>query len=152
MGMAPDARIYYGYDLGSEFTIYHREAETFDERYEDLTPDWWRVEEPDEHLAKALGWDGVEPMYAFQFLRDKEEALPVELGSYGALYDGDTGRCLQVKASVIKGEDWGDVEFDPERVRCAAGWDRELAGFVKLMDLKLPRGAKPGWHLCCSYG
>ena len=177
MSHGPTARIFYGYDLET-MTIYHRDAEEFDDRYEEIAPDWWDDEEPEDRLQRLLGleeapiperfagdrydrdayrtWleesdDGRARMDQYRRNRAVIEAYPVELKPYGALQCGEPCWSVQVKASV-QGVYYYEskqlitpLDVDPD-------WDAQLAAYVDLMGLTLPRDQEsPAWHLNCSY-
>ena len=161
MGQSPSADLFYGYDLKDL---------TESGSYDDLRPAWMggvdddgeeRPEvDADEHLASKLGWvnqpypanGGSSNDWGNNRARMHELVAdyPVELDYYGYLDGEDPGYCVRVKACVQSAGDWGSTEVAPLAVDPA--WDDQLAEYMRLMELPVPSGKSPGWHMNCSYG
>lgn len=58
--------------------------------------------------------------------------------------------CVRVGVSVQYAWDWGSVEVSPLVV--GQDWHEQIMRFMELLELPVPVGKEPGWHLNCSYG
>jgi hypothetical protein len=140
----------------------------YDEEEGDTERDW------KEELATRLGWKempgvgewppytaSIEEKEAFrqspaylawsanrsEMHRLADEYL-VELDSYGS---EDVPRyCVRVSSSVQEVDSWGSIRVQPLEV--GPDWREKLLQFMKLLELPVPEGEEPGWHLNCSYG
>jgi len=123
MGMSPSADLYWGFDLGDL---------TDPETYDSLKPSWmdkaWSASR--DELGTIVGRFGV------------------ELDTYG--YGDEPSYCVRIKASVQRAYDWGSVELGPLTVD--PQWREQITEFMRLLDLPVPPGKEPGWHMNCSYG
>jgi hypothetical protein len=172
MGSSPSASLYWGFDLG-DMTDQNtwdslKPAWMYDEEEGDTERDW------KEELATRLGWKELpapkgwpdytasteekeafhqSPVYlAWSANRSEMYALTercfVELDSYGS---EDVPRyCVRVSPSVQEVDSWGSIKVQPLEV--APDWREKLTQFMKLLELPMPEGEEPGWHLNCSYG
>lgn len=171
MGSSPSAALYWGFDLGTMI-----DPETWD----DLKPSWMggydselEEEAPERdweevYAERSTGWTEVPfpenkekteeafrqlPEYqawsaSIDAVRECVKISNCVITSYGCMDDPTT--YVAIRASVQRVVDYGDVELQPLVVDPA--WEQQLLDFMKLMDLKIPAGAKPTWHMCCSYG
>lgn len=178
MGQSPSADLYWGFDLGDMTdpdtgdSIKPAWMGSEDDEKDETE---WR-----EAYAMRLGWkplpfpenypetDYREP---YEQRRAKEEAfrqtpeylaystrqdemrvltknLPVELVVYG--YDDEASYCVRVTTSVQWVSDWGSKELAPLVV--GPEWHGHIMRFMEHLDLPVPDGKRPGWHLNCSYG
>lgn len=175
--MSPSADLYWGFDLG-DLT----DRETYDSLAPEwMEPeDGSEGVEWEEELARRLGWTEVpfphgapeddwrlareerdRARLAFRStpeyqawsasrdqLRDVVKQGGVELDTYG--YHEEPSYCVRVKASVQRADDWGSVELEPLIV--ADDWRDQVMRFMELLELPIPPGKGPGWHMNCSYG
>lgn len=81
-------------------------------------------------------------------LREIIEQVAVKLDTYG--YIDEPRYFVYVIASHQRADDYGDIALKPIIVDPA--WRQQLFDFMKLMELPIPEGEEPGWHLNCSYG
>lgn len=177
MGMSPSADLYWGFDLGDLC-----DPQTYDSlkpAWMDPDDDGEGFEW-DEELARRLGWVEVPfpqgapeddwrlhreerdrirlefratPEYqAWSASRDAMRELVnqqgVELDTYSN--HEEPSYCVRIKASVQRADDWGSVALDPLVV--ADGWRDQIMRFMELLELPVPAGVEPGWHMNCSYG
>lgn len=167
MGMSPSADLYWGFDLGDLCDP---------ETYESLGPAWMEeFADWEEELARRLGWIEVpfpanapdddwrmgRIRQAFRATseyqawsvsvdrrRDLVKGYGVELGTYGG--HDEPSYCVRVVASVQCPPGWGSIELDPLTVD--PGWRDQIMRFMELLELPIPEGKEPGWHMNCSYG
>lgn len=71
----------------------------------------------------------------------------VNLDTYGCIHDP----CyfIYVFASHQRADDYGDIALKPLVV--GDDWKTQLLDFMKLMEIPIPEGEEPGWHMNCSY-
>jgi hypothetical protein len=170
MGSSPSADLYWGFDLGDM---------TDQKTWDSLQPAWMHDEEEGERdwkeeLATRLGWEKVPapegwPHYTAS-TEEKEafrqssaylawsanrnemhrlaEGYLVEIDTYG--YYDEPRYCVRVSPSVQRVGDWGSIEVRPLEV--GPDWREKLLQFMKVLELPVPEGEEPGWHLNCSYG
>jgi hypothetical protein len=62
----------------------------------------------------------------------------------------DPAYCVRILASVQRADDWGSTELKPLEVE--TDWYVQLHRFMQLLELPIPEGKEPGWHMCCAYG
>lgn len=164
MGMSLSVDVFYGYDCDYEWEPrpidYDAEDFDWDEEREEF--DW------EDELARKLGWVEVPYPTDLAAATDEEKSnspefqawktglhekwallreTPVEIDSYGYEHNA---RCIRVKASGQAGYASSMAldalpPTDPQ-------WDAQLAHFIELLEIVVPEGSKPGWHVCCSYG
>jgi hypothetical protein len=172
MGSSPSADLYWGFDLGDM---------TDQKTWDSLKPAWmYNEEEGDterdwkEELATRLGWEKVpapedwpyytasteekeafwqSPAYLAWWANRSEmhrlaEGHLAEIDTYG--YHDEPRYCVRVSSSVQRVGDWGSIEVRPLEVD--PDWREKLLQFMKLLELPVPEGEEPGWHLNCSYG
>jgi ferredoxin-like protein FixX len=89
---------------------------------------------------------------AYSANRDHMHALvkdcPAELYIWNSSEDSEY--CVRIVTSVQRVDDWGSIELSPLEVDPA--WRDQLLQFMMLLELPVPEGKDPGWHMCCSYG
>jgi hypothetical protein len=73
---------------------------------------------------------------------------PAELSIWNS--SEDFKYCVRIVASVQRADDWGSTELKPLEVE--ADWREQLHRFMQLLELPIPEGKEPGWHMCCAYG
>lgn len=177
MGMSPSADLYWGFDLGDlcdPGTYDSLKPAWMEPEDDDEGAEW------DEELARRLGWteapfpprapsdDWRLPPEGRDRIRQEFRATPeyqawsasrdelhniikqigVELDTYG--YHEEPSYSVRVKASVQRVDDWGSVALEPLVV--ADGWRDQIMRFMELLELPVPEGKEPGWHMNCSYG
>lgn len=179
MGMAPSASVYWGFDLGdmtdhdtwdSLKPAWMEESDGWEEVYAQRmgwqpvpfpegAPDrrvWYtqfRGRRADEEHKKAEEAFYATAEYkawqtAYRAQMDLAKQSPVELDTYG--YIDEPGYCVKIRTSEQHPPDWGDIELNPLIV--GDDWEAQIMAFMRLLELPLPKGAKPAWHVNCSYG
>jgi hypothetical protein len=176
MGSSPSADLFYGYDLGDM-----TDPETYDSleptwMQEDL--DWQKelalkfgwVDVPfprhssaidDYRISSEARKAAREELYqtpeyqAWSKSRDELHEIVAGVGvgldTYGYAEGGETSYFVKVIASAQRVDDYGSVEIKTP-LEVQPDWDVQLARFMELLELPVPRGKKPAWHLNCSYG
>ena len=180
MGAAPSASVYWGFDLGmtdyetwdSLIPGWMDQDEERDWEEELATRlGWQEVPFPAggpelSTYYRQFGYDIGEREYkkaeaafrdtpeyeAWSASRSRMHSLvmgyPVALVTYSN--GDDPGYCVKIKASEQHPPDWGDIELKPLIV--GDDWEAQIMDFMKLMELPIPKGEKPAWHVNCSYG
>lgn len=177
MGSSPSADLYWGYDLGDLTDPDTYESIGPQWLQDDGDADealakalgWVKVPFPDG--APEQNYTNRDYRAAEQDYRRAKEAfmatpqyqawsdnlaeqrriispIPVELGRYG--WSEEASLCVRVKASVQHAGDYGSIALKPLEV--APEWAEQLAEFMRLLELPIPAGVAPGWHMNCSYG
>lgn len=127
MGSSLRAELFYGYDFG-----------------ESLFPDW-ESDDPQWHE------DGLDAPDVYAELTGVHEAdQAVEVGFYGAM-SYETYYFLGIRASVQQQPEYCG-EFRTVGFEVHADWDAQLAEWMKMLQIKPPKGQSPAWRLALSYG
>lgn len=146
MGMSPDAKVFWGPDLGIMYDTKTGDSlmpSWYDDEAEDDACDQWK-----RVAAERLGWvetgDWDADRNAQRALLD---GLGVELQQHGP--DGGDP-CWRV--SVTRSEQffsgWGTRTLKP--LVEDSIWATQVARFMTLLDLPVP--GKPGWLITVDYG
>lgn len=81
-------------------------------------------------------------------LREIVKGCRVKFDTYG--YSDEPSHFVYVIASHQRADDYGDIALKP--MIYDPVWKQQLFNFMQLMELPIPKGEEPGWHLNCSYG
>lgn len=179
MGMSPSADLIYGYDLDGllEDDDYNDlrpqwwQAGDWDDWAKVIArkAGWIEVPYPNEGAIQNLrrataSWEERKRLDAEFYETPEYQAWSASLGemrkfsgrlscsidTYG--YLDEPSFVIMVNNAGYRAWDYGSCKVDVAGLLVGPDWDQQLTEFVELLEIQIPDGVKPGWHMTCSYG